>query len=204
MPQIIPDSEWLAFLEKQYSDEHLFVATSQLGTVGFIRAVEKFVIERLGGKQQAQSSNPFLRLIELKRQEAAIDSQLEVAKAEAIAYYKAIASVLKDPNKLTGAFNRVGDFQLPAKLTWKLVKVSSDNPAYTEKANRLAEIETSLKSIHKEKLSAIETQIEALQSLAASILANEETKKLKNELKLIPAKLAEEPREELNVELPKG
>lgn len=43
----IEQDEWVRFLNKQYSDEHLFVQPNQLCTVGFLEAVEKFVLEKL-------------------------------------------------------------------------------------------------------------------------------------------------------------
>ena len=52
MPQnTIPEAEWVAFFNKQYSEEHLFVPPSELGTVGFIRAVEQFVLSKLSNSQ---------------------------------------------------------------------------------------------------------------------------------------------------------
>jgi hypothetical protein len=49
--QQISEKDWISFLEKQYADEHLFVQPRDLGTVGFIRAVEQFVLSRLAAKQ---------------------------------------------------------------------------------------------------------------------------------------------------------
>lgn len=48
--QQIPEKDWVDFLNKQFNEEHLYVPPSQIGTVGFIRAVEKFVLSRLTTK----------------------------------------------------------------------------------------------------------------------------------------------------------
>jgi plasmid replication initiation protein len=147
--------------------------------------------------------NPIFRFVELKRQEALLAPQLEAAKSEAIAYYKA-NPVLTDPKKLTGVFTNIEGVDLQAKVTWKQVKTSLKNPEYTARTERLVEIEGSLKTIHAEKLAGIEAQIEALKKLSASYLINEETEKLKAELQSIPATKAGTPKDELSVELPKG
>jgi len=43
----IEQKVWVDFLNKQYSEEHLFVEPNNLCTVGFLAEVEKFVLEKL-------------------------------------------------------------------------------------------------------------------------------------------------------------
>ena len=52
----IPEKDWIAFLEKQYSEEHLYVQPNRLGTVGFIRAVEEFVLSRLTPNSKGENA----------------------------------------------------------------------------------------------------------------------------------------------------
>ena len=146
-------------------------------------------------------SNPFLRFIELKKLEAQIKKDLPIAKQEAIAYYK--AKPVLTGEKTTGQFSEVDGEKLPAKLVWKLVPTKLDNPAYTEKTARLTEIENSLKVIHTEKLAEIKEQIAMLNDEIASYLVNEETEKIKAELKEITPTLEGKDTEELSVTLPK-
>jgi hypothetical protein len=46
----IAEQEWIDFLNKQYSNEALYVPPNQLCTIGFLAEVEKFVIQKLGKK----------------------------------------------------------------------------------------------------------------------------------------------------------
>lgn len=146
-------------------------------------------------------SNPFLRFIELKKLEAQIKKDLPIAKQEAIAYYKAKPVLVGE--KTSGQFSEVEGEKLPAKLCWKLIPTKTENPVYKEKSDRLAEIEGSLKIIHSEKLAEIKAQIASLNDEIASYLVNEETEKIKAELKEISPSIEGKVTEELSVTLPK-
>jgi hypothetical protein len=146
-------------------------------------------------------TNPFIRLIELKQQEALLAVELPIAKAEAIAYYN--ANPVLTGEKKTGAFSKVGDQVLPATLTWKLVKATKPNPAYTALDVRLKEVKTSLETIHAENLAMIDAQIDDLLKQRNLLLVNEETEKIEESLKTTPKTIEGSPREELSVTLPK-
>jgi hypothetical protein len=146
-------------------------------------------------------SNPFLRFIELKKLEAQIKKDMPIAKQEAIAYYT--AKPVLTGEKSTGQFSEVEGEKLPAKLVWKLIPTKLDNPVYAEKMARLAEIENSLKVINAEKLAEIRAQIAMLNDAISSYLVNEETEKIKAELKEIPPSIEGKATEELSVTLPK-
>ena len=146
-------------------------------------------------------TTPFIRLIELKQQEALLAVELPIAKAEAIAYYS--ENPVLTGEKKTGAFSKIGDQVLPATLTWKLVKQTKPNPAYTASFDRLKEVKLSLETIHAEKLSAIDAQIDELLKQRGLFLVNEETEKIEESLKTISKTLEGTPKEELSVTLPK-
>lgn len=144
---------------------------------------------------------PFLRLISLKQQEIAIASELKIAQAEAIAYYNAFPVLTG--KKTTGAFNKVGNQELPATLTWRVIKTTNPNPEYATLANRLKELQQALASIHTEKISAIDAQIDELARQRGLLLVNEETEKIQESLKTISKTLEGTPRQELAVTLDK-
>lgn len=146
-------------------------------------------------------TTPFIRLIELKQQEANLATELKIAQVEAVAYYKENPVLTGD--KKTGAFSKIGDQVLPATLTWKLVKMTKPNPDYTVLFDRLKEIKQSLETIHTEKLAAIDSQIEELLKQRGLLLVNEETEKIEESLKTISKTLEGTPREELAVTLNK-
>ena len=145
--------------------------------------------------------NLFLRLIELKEQEAQLKIELPIAKHAAIEYYKAHPVLTGE--KTTGQFSTVDGVKLPAKLTWKLVKREVPNPIFEEKHSRLIQVEHSLEAIHARKLDELKAQIEALQVQVRSLLVNDETEALKIELANTASTIEGPTTEELSVTLPK-
>ena len=145
--------------------------------------------------------NLFLRLIELKKQEAQLKIELPIAKKEAMEYYR--SNPVLTGEKTTGQFSTVNGVKLPAKLTWNLITGKSKNPVYEEKYERLVKVENSLKFTHARKLDGLKAQIEALQQQMRSLLVNDETEALKVELANTASTIEGPTTEELSVTLPK-
>ena len=160
------------------------------------------------------TTNPFIRLIQLKQQEANLANALVIAKALAIAYYE--SDPIFTGEKLAGSFDRIGDQLLGATLTWRLITQFTDNPKYVNASNRLEGIRQFLEIIHAEAIAGINDQIAALTQGRNSFLinrdlmrdldlflVNQETEYLEFFLKNTPRTIEGEPKKILSVTLPK-
>lgn len=119
--------------------------------------------------------NPFIELIELKKQELALAIAIKEKQKEALDWHFSG----DDTKKLTG---RVAEID-GASVTIKFVKVKpKPTPEIKEMLDRAAEIESTLKVANKLTIAALESQISDLTSNEESITLAVEANQLLSQL----------------------